>query len=301
MCRRDASKGGSMNAHRLVLVLVLAAAVGLFTLLAGVAAATGRDDVRQRTARSTSDLARVNFVNACAFSHRAPDDPIVSPGEPGRSHDHSFVGNRSTNAFSTLQTLLTASSTCDRSGHTAAYWMPTLLVSGTPVAPVGATIYYRRKTLRPVRAFPPGFRMIAGDATAGDAQPKRVTFWNCGVQGGVKPSSTVPDCPPGRKTMLRLHVTFPACWDGRSLDSPNHASHVAYQRRGVCPRSHRVEVPQISLIYRFPDLPTGAAVALASGGSYTAHADFVNSWHQPTLQRLVATCLNPLRHCGRGL
>jgi hypothetical protein len=30
----------------------------------------------------------VNFISACSFSHRAPDDPIVFPGKPGLSHDH---------------------------------------------------------------------------------------------------------------------------------------------------------------------------------------------------------------------
>ncbi len=287
-----------MKARRLVLVLTIAC--GSCALLAGLAFAAGSDDDGARMPRSTADLQRVNFVNSCGFSHSAPDDPIVSPGQPGKSHDHTFVGNRSTNAFSALGTLLASGSTCDRDGHTAAYWMPTLIVNGASVTPLGSTIYYRRKTLRPVRAFPPDFRMIAGDALASSAQDRRVTFWNCGVTGGVKPSSTVPDCPNGRRTTLRLHLTFPSCWDGRNLDSPDHRSHVAYPRRGVCPRSHRVELPQISLIYRYPAIAAGSDMALASGGELTAHADFVNSWHQPALQRLVATCLNALRHCGRG-
>ena len=49
-------------------------------------------------------------------------------------------------------------------GDTAAYWMPTLLVNGQPVTPNHAQIYYRRSTQRHVEAFPPGFRMVAGDA-----------------------------------------------------------------------------------------------------------------------------------------
>lgn len=288
-----------MNARRLL--LVLAVTVVASGALVALAAAVVTDDARPRAAFSAADLKRVNFVNVCGFSHRAPDDPIVAPGQPGRSHDHSFVGNRSTNAFSTLGSLRAAGSTCDRAGHTAAYWMPTLLVDGAAVPPVAATVYYRRKTLRPVRAFPSDFRMIAGDARAPSPQDRRVVFWNCGVTGGVQPSSTVPECPGGRRTALRLHVRFPACWDGRRLDSADHVSHVAYPRRGVCPTTHRVELPEISLIYRYPQIPAGSTVALSSGGQYTAHADFVNSWHQPTLERLVATCLNALRHCGRGI
>ena len=66
--------------------------------------------------------------------------------------------------------------------------------------PTVAQIYYRRKTIRHVEAFPPGFRMIAGDAKATSPQPLRVTFWNCGVGGGVTPTSTVPTCPDADAT-----------------------------------------------------------------------------------------------------
>lgn len=242
----------------------------------------------------------VNFVSHCRFSHRAADDPIVSPGRPGASHDHSFVGNTSTSAFSTLESLRGASTTCHRPGDTAAYWMPTLLVDGRPVAPLAAQIYYRRRTTAPVRAFPTGLKMIAGEAHATTPQDRRVTFWNCGVEAGVPPSSSVPTCPAGRSMGLRLHVTFPSCWDGRSLDSADHQSHMAYPRRGSCPATHPVAVPAISLIYRYP-VAGGPNVALASGGQYSAHADFFNAWNERALARLVDTCLNALRHCGRGV
>ena len=147
--------------------------------VAGLALAAGPDrpSVRQ--------LAGINFVSACGFSHAAPDDPIVYFGQPGRSHDHSFVGNTSTNASSTLRTFHAASTTCQRRGDTAAYWMPTLLVGGQSIAPRGATIYYRRRTIDAVTAFPQGFRMIAGSAAATAPQGMRVTFWNCGVLSGV--------------------------------------------------------------------------------------------------------------------
>jgi hypothetical protein len=246
-----------------------------------------------------AELRGVNFVSACRFSHRAPDDPIVAPGRPGASHDHSFVGSRSTNAFSTLQSLRRSASTCMRPGDTAAYWMPTLLVDGKPVEPLGATIYYRRRTRDAVRAFPPGFRMIAGSALAQSAQDRRVTFWNCGAQAGMAPSSTVPTCSGGRATSLRLHVTFPSCWNGTSLDSANHQSHMAYPTRGVCPSSHPVAVPAISLIFRYP-VAGGANVTLSSGGQFSGHADFFNAWNQGALTALVNGCLNALRHCGRG-
>jgi hypothetical protein len=244
-------------------------------------------------------LQGVNFVGSCRASHRAPDDPIVFFGKPGASHDHSFVGNTTTNAFSTVDSLLGGSTTCRRRGETAAYWMPTLLVDGGPVMPEAATIYYRRRTLKAVTAPPAGFKMIAGTATATAPQPLRVTFWNCGQNAGIAPSSTPPTCPEGRGNGLRLHVTFPSCWNGVTLDSPDHKQHVAYPANGRCPSGYETAIPQISLIYRYP-VNGQHGFELASKGVYSAHADFFNAWNQGTLERLVTNCLNALRHCGRG-
>ena len=82
------------------------------------------------SAQGSPPLSGVNFISVCGFSHRGPDDPIVYPGMPGLSHDHTFVGNTSTNANSTPATLRASTTTCKRPGDTAAYWAPTLLVSG---------------------------------------------------------------------------------------------------------------------------------------------------------------------------
>jgi hypothetical protein len=250
-------------------------------------------------ARSIRQLQGVNFVGACGFSHMAMDDPIVYPRQPGASHDHSFVGSTTTNAFSTLRTLRAGSSTCKRAGETAAYWMPTLLLNGQMVAPTNATIYYRRKTLAPLRAFPAGFKMIAGDRSASSPQGMQITFWNCGAASTVPASTEVPTCPNTRAQSLRLHVNFPSCWDGKQLDSADHKSHVAYPVRGACPATHPVALPAISLIYRYP-VTGGSGVTLSSGGRYSAHADFFNAWRQGTLVSLVNNCLNALRHCARG-
>jgi hypothetical protein len=279
-------------------VALVALGVGVLIGVALIAPA-GTGAAPGPAAASVKALQGVNFVSTCRFSHRLMDDPIVFPRRTGASHDHSFVGNTTTNAFSTRGTLLAGSSSCQRPGDTAAYWMPTLLLDGGPVEPRGATIYYRRRTLDPVRPFPPGLKMIAGQATATSPQDLRMTFWNCGAASGIMRSSTVPTCPAGRMNELRLHVTFPGCWDGRRLDSADHMRHMAYAMRGRCPATHPVAVPSISLIFRYPTAG-GAGVSLASGGQYSAHADFFNAWRQPALAALVDGCLNALRHCGRG-
>src|SRR5262245_29727676 len=81
-----------------------------------------------------------SFVTLCRFSHRNTDDPIVLPRRPGTSHDHSYVGNVSTDAFSTLSSLERAGTTCDRTKDKAAYWAPTLYENGVPVDPYGAVV-----------------------------------------------------------------------------------------------------------------------------------------------------------------
>jgi hypothetical protein len=276
--------------------LALGVVLGLSAVTLGAA---GIGTAADPGTMSLSTLQGVNFVGSCRFSHRLPDDPIVAPRKRGVSHDHTFVGNTTTNAFSTVRTLLTGSTTCRREGETAAYWVPTLLLDSRPVEPRGATIYYRRRTLDAVRPFPTGLKMIAGDSQAFDPQDPRVTYWNCGVMSGIPPSASVPTCPDTRSSSLRLHVNFPNCWDGRRLDSGNHQSHMAYSIRGVCPATHPVALPAIALVFRYP-IAGGAGVSLASGGQYSAHADFFNAWDQPTLASLVEGCLNALRHCGQG-
>jgi hypothetical protein len=274
-----------MKRHRFALAAGLA---GLAAVLATQAFAAGG-------ALRPAHRLRVNFVSHCGFSHAAPDDPIVYPGEPGKSHEHSFVGNVSTNASSTLDSLLGAGTTCLRRADTAAYWMPTLSDGGTVVQPVGATIYYRRRTLQHVQPFPTGLKMIAGDSHAVAPQPLNVTYWNCGVVAGVAPQSSVPTCPAG--AMLRLHVRFPDCWDGTNLDSADHKSHMAYSAAGACPADHPVAVPAIEVIFRYP-IRGNANVYLSSGGQFSGHADFFNAWHEQRLTELVEHCLDGLRHCG---
>jgi hypothetical protein len=50
---------------------------------------------------------------------------------------------------------------------------------------------------------------------------------------------------------IRSTITFPTCWDGKNLDSPDHKAHVSYpetgtfESTGVCPASHPVRLPQL--------------------------------------------------------
>jgi Domain of unknown function (DUF1996) len=262
-----------------------------------------------------------NFFSNCYFSHTAPDDPIVHPRQPGRSHVHTFFGNTTTNASSTLSSLLKGKTTCRTAGDTAAYWVPTLYDHGREVRPSKAQLYYVVRGYHQMSPFPPGLRVVAGNAAATSPQGEEVTYWSCGASGitariGPRPSKCgvlsarfhgvaqrCATCPKlknfmiRKKTWVELHVNFPDCWDGRHLDSADHRSHMAYSRDYVCPASHPVKVPLIRLNIRY-SLLDGRGVVLSSGGQLSAHADFFNAWDERALARLIDACFHD-RPCNR--
>jgi hypothetical protein len=227
----------------------------------------------------------------CGFSHRNHDDPIRFPGQPGRSHDHTYFGNRSTNAASTPASLRrNGRTTCGGRADRSAYWVPTLSVGGKAAKPLGVVTQYLRRTYEPVTPFPTGLKMIAGNLHAHTAQSQRVTSWSCAVPASPR-ASTMPVCASGRRGGLALRVVFPDCWDGKRLDSPDHQSHMAYSSKGVCPRSHPVEVPGLTIVVRYR-VAGGPTAELASGGQFSGHADFMNGWKQAKLATLIGHYLN---------
>jgi hypothetical protein len=269
-----------------------AAIVAVFT----VAATGGADASAARAAR----LHGQNFFSNCSFSHIASDDPIVYPNQPGVSHSHTFFGSKSTGAASTAETLRASPTTCRRSADTAAYWVPTLYSGGVAVKPTKGSAYFVLRSRGEMHAFPAGLKIVAGDAHARAPQPLSKTYWSCSMAEGIRwrtPHScstrrrggSLPFFGSNRKSLLQLDVFFPDCWDGRRLDSPDHRSHMAYSRNWTCPRSHPVKVPRLRFIVTYP-IQSPKELRLASGGIYSAHADFFNGWHQKAFTRLVADC-----------
>jgi hypothetical protein len=172
--------------------------------------------------------------------------------------------------------------------------MPTLLVGGQAVTPTTAIAYYRRLVRTPLRPFPAGLQIVAGNSHATAPQRLVVTYWDCGDLVNVAPSSSVPDCADGT---LSLHVNFPDCWDGKNLLYDNQKN-TAYSVNGRCPKGYPVAMPALQLVFRYPVKTPGGSVELASGGQYSGHADFINAWDEQVLTSLVAGCLNKYRHCG---
>lgn len=236
------------------------------------------------------------FVVQCAFSHRLSDDPIVVPNQPGRSHSHDFFGNRGTDAHSTESSMLQGGTTCRGRPDSSGYWFPTLLEGHHPIRPVEVFSYYLGQPQKPtaITAFPPGFRMVAGDAKATTRQSRTVTSWLCRSVSGI---AEVPSPSCGDGEQLRLRVIFPNCWDGVRLDSATHKDHVTESVDGSCPDSHPVAIPRLWLVVSYAS-NGGPDATLASGGKMSAHADFFNGWNQDMQHHLVRTCIHDRRSCS---
>lgn len=241
------------------------------------------------------------FLAECPYTHRLPDDPIVFPGLPGGSHMHSFFGNTSTNAHSTITSLLNADSSCNPRIDLSSYWVPTLYADNVPVEPTGTTFYYlgegvRDDVIARTQPLPLGLRIVAGNAKATQPDDSTISRWSCLHAGQVGASKDFVNCPAG--TMLESYLDFPHCWNGRDLDSADHKSHMAYPVAGDCPASHPVVVPKLRQVLRYPVNGDPARFRLASGPGYTMHGDFFNAWPEAEMEQRVRDCIRPIIKCG---
>lgn len=275
-----------------------AGAVGLVAMVAGEGGTDLVVETGEGLVAGVGPQGRVpQFKVECDWSHAAPDDPIVHPGRPGRSHLHDFFGATSTDASSTAASLVDGDTTCQNQLDTAAYWAPALLLRGEPVEPTGSVAYYRPgHGIDPaaIEPFPSGLMMVAGEPTAVDAQPVAVAAWHCGASPHLSPDPL--ECP--RTAPLGVRITFPDCWDGEHLDSDDHQRHVARSRDGACPDSHPVALPQLTFEVHYPVTGDPSGLELASGGTHGVHADFLNAWDPDALAREVRACLNQSKVCG---
>ena len=224
------------------------------------------------------------FAVSCGFSHSASADPIVMRGHAGMSHLHEFFGNTRTNEKSTGGSLLAGSTTCDDRQDLSAYWVPALFQNGVRVAPAGARVRYEGRG-GGVTAFPAGFMAVSG-------RTDQTAAWGCAT-AGQRPvfSSSVAAVPVcSGAAQLVAQITFPQCWDGSSLDTANHISHLAFAtemagQAPMCPASHPVQVPKVVLEVRYPGAAVGVAgVTLSSGAASTLHADIFEAWSGTSLQ-----------------
>jgi hypothetical protein len=251
------------------------------------------------TGRSISE-----FQASCKFSHAANDDPIVFFGQSGRSHNHSFLGNNSTNANTTFESLMANKATsCTPNGDFSSYWMPTLFENNQPVYPKQVTVYYgseqagRQKDVNPM---PNGLRVLFGDAGKQVMQNPNAggNFW-CPVGPGVGVERSDDNQWPVCQTPdYHFTTKLPDCWDGKHLDSPNHKDHLANGGGNGCPATHPVQIPRLTFEVSYPTRGTKNAMRLASGLPSSMHFDVFVAWDEAKLNWLTLNCAALMHACN---
>ena len=227
---------------------------------------------------SLTGLSDAFWRMSCSIIETTRIDPLVSPGKIS-SHVHKISGASSElvpllkllfpgkadikidiGPSSTYDSLQSSSCTsCEIEKDLSAYWTPLLYyahANGTfeEVPNTGMAVYYlaRGDNTSDIQPFPPGFRMLSGDAAARSfnntpvssvqgAQPygNRVSF-NCltNSPNPQSPQMNMTDCNNG----FRAQLQFQSCWDGVNLYLPDN-SHVAYMSaidNGICPPGYPV-------------------------------------------------------------
>lgn len=302
------------------------------------AIASNFDPMSELLAASLPPSAAPDVVGAfrfiCMPGQLKADDPIVYPGQPGRSHLHQFFGNDTADAYSTYASLrASGNSTCMSPVNRSAYWVPALLNGkGQVVRPDYVTIYYKRRPKSdPIVSdpthpqyqgkavnLPNGLRFIFGRdmLNLGDA-PTGALHFACDGPVPYTPQdwSNFEDaqrgCPVGNRIGARMSA--PDCWDGKNLDSADHRSHVSYGAYGDwgylrCPTTHPFVIPTFTI---------GVWYTQAAGETYsfvsdhmdtspthkrgdTFHSDFFMAWDPIVHEIWEKNCLDKMLNCSAG-
>ncbi|KAL2179084.1 uncharacterized protein P884DRAFT_276164 [Thermothelomyces heterothallicus CBS 202.75] len=183
-----------------------------------------------------------------------------------------------------------------------------------------------------IKAFPNNFRMVAGDtnrrnysvggldvkmpdppksnwASLGQTSQvdlaQRAIGFNC-LNYATDPEPSLyrhylPDkqfldekCKDG----VRFELSFPSCWNGKDISSPDQKSHVAYPDtvlNGNCPEGFDVKLPGLffETIWRTQDfvgIPGEFVISNGDVEGFGYHGDFISGWDEDHLQAAVDQC-----------
>jgi hypothetical protein len=228
------------------------------------------------------------FLQNCPSSGVLKIDPIVNPGVPdgGADHIHNFFGGNHTLYWTSVIIATDGSvvSAGSFSSYYAANWLNTAALPGGKIQP------------------PPfGLRMIAGNSKSTTAQSSDIIHFSCDAPGQSPVTSIPKSCPAGVGVVA--DITYPNCWNGRDLDSPDHKAHVAYSRakydangvyQGIgCPDGW-VGIPTVLAEFHYPAKAVGGRLDSDHGtdpAGHSMHADAIFAWQGQTIAEL-AKCLN---------
>ena len=242
----------------------------------------------QPSAYDVTGFDQGEFLSNIHFSHRLQVDPIVNPGTAS-SHMHDFFANPTTNADSTVASLLQADeSVASPVNNLSVYWTPSVIDEGADgiggdfqyVTPLDSSIAYY-SILKPydpgqLEPTPTGLQIIVGEGMPDKRQSPEKVFWN--YIGESKTYDHIPLGDEWRDLPLQAVLIFPQFWDGENLDSPDHQGHMAHGK-GVLggPSTHPVMLPQLQLQIHYGHIPNRLHM-LASDYMTMNHADFAPGW-----------------------
>lgn len=267
------------------------------------------------------------FRFICGAGQLAYDDPIVYPGQPGKSHLHQFYGNLGANANSTFASLrASGDSSCNNMGNgtaanRSAYWMPAMFDGkGNVVQPDYVQVYYKQvpagsaecQSMGKCVGIPNGLRFIFGYDMINNRKSTYPGHYHCeGAGSTTKVTQSITEqrglCAVGAK--LVALVDTPKCWDGKNLDVADHRSHLSDMVSGKCPATHPYLIPQFTLGAHYtvaagddvglwslssdamhPELPKGS----------TFHADYFEAWDESVKHMWQDNCINKKLNCSGG-
>ncbi|RPB03843.1 hypothetical protein L873DRAFT_1833532 [Choiromyces venosus 120613-1] len=256
-------------------------------------------------------------------------DPLTQFGGVGE-HVHTIHGGNSKFSASSLEADLMQStcSSCQVKQDRSAYWTPAMYFQDEAgnfnvVNQLGGMLVYYLPRGKDVKAFPDGFRMIAGDPTLRHFPYKNIekSLWTAEdrTEAALRQKAIGFNClnydlpaeaALGMKTMpenlsckdgLRTEIFFPSCWNGKDLDSKNHRDHMRYPSLmddGDCPEGFETRL--VSLFYetiwdvnKFSGQKGRFMFSTGDPTGCGYHGDFMNAWNKGVLQDAIDECTSP--------
>lgn len=255
-------------------------------------------------------------VDCGRSDHNNSDNYMAAPGKRnGAQHTHDYVGNTSTNANSTDESLEAAGTSC-RNGDKSTFFWPVLRDLngvgddvgqdggsldgnvGKILTPLSAQLTFRGHGDQEIQPMPQHLMNIMGNAKAKvqDGKNANAKYTCTGFEDRV--TDKYPICPSG-SNLVRL-LDYPSCWDGQNLESKDLRSHMAFpDSQGNCGEGF-VPVPALRITLTY-DQPAGRAFSLDSfpdnqHAANTDHSDYEN-FASKEQNEAGADCINSGRTC----